>query len=1134
MDDGEEVDRVTILQMKTAGAVAAKRWAWHALGQRWDATDIKVGEKFGVTYAPVRDVDSLGNVIETLRPYIGHFIIRGQLKPGLDGSGMISRKSAGKDATFIDLPRRWFCADIDNWTMPAGRDITDPDDVTAMIPQVIADRLPPCFSGVRCYWKLSGSAGIKPGMRVHIWFWFDRPIEGKLLGDWLEGWKREDLGRRSGLDLSLTRAVHPHYVADPIIEGAPAPIDPHHRAGWVESDVEAVTIPDLSAVKISAAKKGVVTVTTPDGEVIEQAQTVTAALARMGDGPGLDGFHKPLLRAGWLFALETPSWRRPSEVGGFIAACRAAVRAAPKEAGRDASRYLSAGYLEANLQGAFARIEEADGWATCKPLYQEATATAADVQAAVGAAIGGFMADPWFRLVIKGEEKSKRPRRGVVIAEAGIGKTEALLNSFVDFIARMKAAGEAHRIVYMIPFHFLGADILERALSRGIKAATYRSRSFVDADQGIEMCLDPEALELTQKVGGDVADQACGGGEKVCDQKGGCPFYLQLHAAEEADLVLVANTYAFNKLPPEVKGNVGLIVLDEAFWQSGINSVDLTLSTFQVHPYVFAPRERGEKGPRRIHLADTDYLMQTRAKLVQAFVKAPDGYVDRQALVRAGLTIDDVEQAAKLEWRRKLEVEMVAGMPIGERKSAHERAALNKQISRMAAIWKTVRDILANDAGVTGRIELTTEKPAQDGSQDRRVHAHMIRDLSDQVKETPVLMLDATGNADMIRRWFWHEVEVLVDQRAASPNMEIRQFTGALGLTALNKSPKKVATIVDYVRALTRSGSVGVITHLAFEKDFAAVPGVITAHFGALAGRDDFREVRHLVVLGKQQPDAKDAKRQAAALTGEPVPEWQPDHVPRGVLMVGGAGVEINVSRFGDPRAEEVRAAITDAGLVQAIGRARGVRRPATAPVTVHLFANAVVPWPVSSLQTWDEAAPGPVERMAARGVVYLSPVDAVKAYPDLFESTKGEDGQVEVATKALQDVKGGNDRKSFYKGNSLIKAFPIARPITVQYQATGKGQNKRLAVVDADHLAGFHAELETMVGALARFQVIEDEATPTTPPWRMPSAPYAKSPEFEAWEASRAPAQPMPPIERMAIMMAHRRQPSWSRPAST
>src|SRR5205823_450401 len=94
------------------------------------------------------------------------------------------------------------------------------------------------------------------------------------------------------VDLKLFDAIQAHYIADPIIEGAPDPLP--RRTGWRKGTEEAVRLPSPPAGAAVRGKKGL-------GGGFSGG---SATLAQMGDGPGLKGFHAPLRNATMAYARD--------------------------------------------------------------------------------------------------------------------------------------------------------------------------------------------------------------------------------------------------------------------------------------------------------------------------------------------------------------------------------------------------------------------------------------------------------------------------------------------------------------------------------------------------------------------------------------------------------------------------------------------------------------------------------------------------------------------------------------------------------------------------------------------------------------------------------------------------------------
>ena len=66
--------------------------------------------------------------------------------------------------------------------------------------------LPPEFGDASAWWQMTSSAGIKPGIRLRLWYWLDHAIDDQACKRWLAD---------APVDRSLFSAVQVHYVAAP-------------------------------------------------------------------------------------------------------------------------------------------------------------------------------------------------------------------------------------------------------------------------------------------------------------------------------------------------------------------------------------------------------------------------------------------------------------------------------------------------------------------------------------------------------------------------------------------------------------------------------------------------------------------------------------------------------------------------------------------------------------------------------------------------------------------------------------------------------------------------------------------------------------------------------------------------------
>jgi len=170
-----------------------------ALTKTFSGLDLKVqrfeiGKDFTVSEEPVSDLQSLSELLLRLENEPTQAIIRGSLIEGK--TNIISRNKE----TFAATARQWCMIDIDSLEWEG--DIRDQE---AMLSYAI-QQLPIEFQSVDCYYHFSSSMGIKPGIRVHLWFWLDRPCSDDEMKAWLSSYP---------VDPHLFNPIQIHLTANP-------------------------------------------------------------------------------------------------------------------------------------------------------------------------------------------------------------------------------------------------------------------------------------------------------------------------------------------------------------------------------------------------------------------------------------------------------------------------------------------------------------------------------------------------------------------------------------------------------------------------------------------------------------------------------------------------------------------------------------------------------------------------------------------------------------------------------------------------------------------------------------------------------------------------------------------------------
>ena len=1120
-----------------APRLATKRWIWTAALHEWRSIAYDAGAAFTAEERPVTGLEDVAAALDEIRRDPTAFIVRGELLPEARVALAENRNhrfrrakyigKKGQAPTLTECPRRWLMIDVDNYPLPGWADLDD--DPEAVIEAAIYDLLPESFHDVRCFWQLSASAGFKAGvLKVHLFFWLAEPISNEDLKLYLQV-------HAPGVDLAPFNAAQPHYIADPIIENGHDPLP--RRTGWCKGLEDAATLPALDLVALrDAINKKRERVASGAGLDASAARTIAGALALLGDDAEHEGWHAPLRRATLLYARRTSAKNRDDEA--LKQACRAAIKAtAEREAARlhsaaDLARLVSDAYLNQLIDGAFRWVEanKTDAPEGMSPFHEAPSHGVAEARQVVQQQLVAVLRDAtaWHAAP---EHDRGAPRHVGLAVDVGTGKSRAGREQVTAFCAAQRTAGLPHRVLWLGPTIKLGVEAeLHFADMQGVVVAIHRGREQPDPlVLGKAMCLDLEAVKLATLAGESVEKVVCGGGKENAPR---CPFFeecgyqRQRRPVAAADVVIAAHEAAFH-LPAGIKKNLALTVFDEAWWQDGLVTgrgipVNGLAEGVLAHP-VFRPIPGGRQAE---DFDATDELHRLRTRLERALAAAPDGYLRRELLVAAGITVEDCATARKHEWARKREGLMRPGMAAKDRAQATTEAGINAQVPRFAALWSIIADLLTGGAEATGRAEMMW-RADRTGELRWTVSLNTIAEVVGPVVERPVLLLDATMPADLVRSYL-PRLEAAPAVRVKAPFMEVRQVRGGWGKTTLLPNgtiverlddgsfatplPRTLAELRDFVAGETRGERALVITYQDAEATFSGLPGVETAHFNDVAGRDEWgpgegREgVRHLFVIGRPRPRSDQVRVLAAALTGDPVEVAEAHREARGVRLVNGTGGTVEVRAYANPAAEGVSAAITDAEVVQAIGRARGINREAANPVRVWIMADVVTPLVVDELLDWRELAPSAVERMACRGIVLASPADAAKAFPDLFPTIEGAKKAFQRAKLSATDF-GDNPLRI-----TLLRGMSPKSPLGFSYRPPGRGQQTRRGWTRPDmDPEDVWRWLESQLGALAAF---EPDAQP---PSGLPTVEAAQPPAPPPMPPSPAPTE-NPAMPRVSL----------------
>ncbi|MDN2579003.1 toprim domain-containing protein [Aquibium sp. ELW1220] len=675
--------------------------------------------------------------------------------------------------------------------------------------------------------------------------------------------------------------------------------------------------------------------------------------------------------------------------------------------------------------------------------------------------------------------------------DVGLGKTSSARAAIAALIASGGLGGR--KVVYAVPRHDLGAEQVAAFQALGLRAMLWKGRTARDPTPEKpeqQMCLDTEATFDALEIEHPVEQSCCmarrGSEFLLCAYYHACGYQRQKPLAQVADVIVCAHDSLFH-MKPEAIGTVGLLVIDEAFWQSGLRGLDgkATLTQDGLEPgraSLVCYTSQGKIDPEA-----TAKLVAARDRLFKALQVTEPGQLRAGLLEAVGLTPEDCRKAATLERRRMRDAGLLPGMsPAGEPWAPP---------GRCVTLWLILAEALETGHDAAGA-ELGHEMTEAGSVRALRLRWRS-RMRAGWAIQVPILHLDATLRPELVQTYL-PMIGIGAPVAACQPHVRIRQVTGsptsARGLTpgadASDRDRKAAATrlrdlsawIALRARQCHRPGAAVDLLVIGQKSAVDALraaglpPRVEAVHFNALSGLDRWGQVGGMIVLGRTLPAPRTVELITIALTGRvpaPNPEeagWWYPMADRRLRLADERTAPLAMEAHVDPIAEAVRWSICEGELIQAIGRGRGVNRTADTVLEIDLLTDVVLPVTVDALVSWSELRPTRRDLMALSGIVLNNAADMATCFPDLWPTRE--------AAKKDGQRKGTNCYyRSFY--NSRMSPSSVE----VTYRPIGAGHRARIALVDLARIPDPEAWLTNRIGPLASCEIRRVENAVTDAP---------------------------------------------------
>lgn len=1110
--------RESILIFSTeCGSAATKRITQTDTGD-WAKEDAPHVTWFTVIEHFFDGLDGLYKTLEVLEDKPTSFPVRGGLCRPVKPDEVIAKRHHEQNpddpkALLIEAERRWLPVDLDGVPMDDDFDLVNVD---GMIRKAIKRYLPELFHDANVICQLSAGAGTKNDgtLSCHLFFFMDKPRGTVWLRKFMKAFA-------PATDTSIYKYGQPLYTAAPIVING---VDPVAKRLWIIRKLnDFVTLPDVTFEKIEehAIATGV--------GLLEHAKGFEAKLALMGHGDDrLCGFHTVITEA----AASYVSGKLASEIDipALIKRFQKVVAAAPKD--RDPAYYeiySQTSYLENQITSGMAKFCRKP----IKPFYPEGEpdigavreTLLADVETAlldgVTAAADLFCPGLYF-------EDDRTPKVTMMQVGTGLGKTRAALKAIIEVKAEAKraraeltrrikpltkkreaegrklstqdveetalrntriAVGRMGRIVYAVPTHSLGTEVMDR-VSSGVTAALWRGRGADDPDwdgkapEAAKMCWRASMLDVLVDCGiaaSSMCEWTAKGKDPVyCPHFEDCGYRRQLVPCRKADIVIVPHASLAHEMP--AINTRDTLIIDESFWQGTLaGPIDVKISRLRLW---------GKSDERWL-------------AIYEAVVDASDGYLNMDVLK---LDCRELETLRDKLDRESNAVFFRPDWPLSRIRNAVRSAGVGNEWRRQHQLLNNL--IRARRKGhnlavwvrkTDDTLKLTWRSPIR---KHWRGETTLLIDasLDPEIAKIP---FPSSSHEFNIRRPLFVAAPFVTTTQVVDQPFGIRKF-----FDDKDQPLRAVGEMWAIIRMISLSGPTLVIAQQKLEEELKrrGLPeNVELSHFNAIRGRDRWKDVRNAVVIGRTAPTPMEIENLTEHLTGAPVTKsicpdsgafrWYMDR-QKGIRLEDGTGYAVKADCHPDPMAERLRHQVADEEVEQGIERARGVNRTEENPVNYYIMTNTVTRQVVQHPVLWKDIRPGKAEQMVAAGLVLFNAAAMAAVYPDLWKShqavrdwKKRSKGH-EVWNSLLHDYLIGNStlREKPSKDDPMTSP-PYPGFIQGWYQQAKSHAKKGKFWFHPDLCPDPQEFLSNRLGDLRVFKVIEESgaevefSAPTTPP---------------------------------------------------
>ena len=979
-------DTVTILTSST-GHCLSKGF----IGESYVPDKFNPGTTFTSSEVIVKDLEGLAAVLRSLEASLTKTIIRGSSISG--APGLVNRT---KDQ-FKPAMHNWCMIDIDGLAWDGT------NDPSAMVHHAI-NQLPPEFMGVDCYYQFSASMGIKTGIRIHLWFWLDRPCSDDELRAWLHG---------CPVDLRMYDPIQIHLTANPrFIDGANDPLPNRSGHFIAKGDQTVVVVPN----DLTERTEYLQVLTKPKAQSKSGLLDPNETIRDPHTGLAIDGREQLMFKLSNQVMMDlVTSDHQPSEEeitnelwDRFRAVTDLSIVSDRGPWTINDAQSKAKARLRELQTGTYEFVSRSDRTtlvAGNPAIRRPKLLSLQKAQEELETILGNFFINL---------NQGKRPRSTIQIT-MGTGKTTQTISHLKSYLS------DKHNktIEVYVPRHDLAHDWEEDLIGVNAKVVHVYPRTGGQWNEDRRsydhpiMCERADYVRDLEAKGHSIYGNAClsrNSGEQ-CQFFNSCAYLDQFRETGDdlgvenivriyshASLFLPRNEY-------ERRATPDLVIVDEAFLSAAVSNIPRVLVSDVI---------------QQVRLQDNDQL---GFELVECLSRHGG---DLSYLRDKGIDAFEFE-AVSLDVLRPS-----TGFNANLSTSLNVRSVQKyKSLTKLLEITTQEIGNLAQDRFV--------QLAYNEGKNEIFVCEHKHSRIT---RSTPMLYLDATADPIITEAYFPGLTHHRIDVYQLAVVNQVHDRTGSNSFWN-NHAQKERQNLSQQVYAPNNNDLSALIVILNKWVEAGEQPLVVghkeicdllrehpqldqsvaVAHFNSLRGSNEYKDKSVIFITGRNQPPMDDIERQARAIFGTSDTELRTDdlnNLPIDQIdywlsdRSSHSSSAISLATFSDPRIAAVQKQIREAETIQAIARLRLVR--AEYQKRVFLLSNLPVEMPVDHLIEFDHIMPDRLEfELLKLGNLPLTPLGVEKMRSDLG-LTK------EAIKKLMQRSKSTNPKRLLLHLPNLVR----------------------------------------------------------------------------------------------------------------